>query len=53
VTKHHEAIFDEHIPHGPPQSLPSLLSSDDFDDYQYVSMEHASSSSAELLVDDS
>jgi hypothetical protein len=52
VTKHHEAISNEHVPHGLPGSLPSLLSNDDLgDDYKHVSMKHTSSSLAELLVD--
>jgi hypothetical protein len=47
VTKHHEAIFDEHVPYGPSRSFPSLLSIDDFSDCcQFVFKEHASSSSS-------
>jgi hypothetical protein len=48
VTEHHEAIFDEPVPHGPPRisSITSFLN----DDYQHVSMEHASSSLTEFLL---
>jgi hypothetical protein len=54
MTKHHEAIFDKPIPHGSQGSLPSLISNDDFgDNYQHISTEQASSSSTQLLIDDS
>jgi hypothetical protein len=50
TTKHHEAILDEPVLDCPLGSLPSLLFGDD---YQHVSMEHVSSFSIELLVDES
>jgi len=58
VIEHHEVIFDESNPHGPPRSLPSLLSSDDScndsnDDYQQVSTKDASFSLFESFLDDS
>lgn len=54
MTKHHDVIFDEHFPHGPPRSLPSLLNSNDSSDGSpHVSMKHVSSTLIGSLVDDS
>jgi hypothetical protein len=58
VIENHEAIFDELVPHGLSRFLPCLLSSHDYiddsiDDYHHVCTGHASTSSTELLVDDS
>lgn len=50
VIENHKAIIDEPFPHGPPRSLSLIIYNDD---YQHVFTEHASSSLAELLVDDS